>query len=195
MASCKPLNHFWSHRWLGSAFTTARRGLVLLLLCGLLHIPTHASPAPEYQLKAVFLFNFAQFVEWPSNAFGGQTMIIGVLGQDPFGSYLDDTVRNERVNNRQLIIQRYRSVDEVKNCHVLFISRSEAGRMDQIVSSLKYKKILTVSDTAGDSGHGVMIRFVTEQSKIKLKINVSAAKSSSLTISSKLLRLADIVTS
>ncbi|HJP95474.1 MAG TPA: YfiR family protein [Pyrinomonadaceae bacterium] len=149
-----------------------------------------AGPANEYQVKAAFLFNFAKFVEWPPNAFSDTNtpFVIGVLGQDPFGSYLDDIVRGERVNNRSLTVQRYRHVGEIKQCQVLFISRSESDHIDQIVSSLKYRKILLVTDADGGNG-GVTIRFVNEGNRIRFKIDVQAAKAANLVISSKLLRL------
>jgi hypothetical protein len=158
---------------------------------GTLILPVQSAPAAEYQVKAVFLFNFAQFVEWPASAFAqSQTpLVIGVLGQDPFGSYLDDTVRGEKVNNRPLTVRRYRRLEEIQTCHVLFISGSEAERMDQILASLKYRKIITVADAEGPAGARVMIRFVTQQNKIRLRINPEAARAANLTISSKLLRL------
>jgi hypothetical protein len=161
-----------------------------LFSCGLV-LPVQSAPAAEYQVKAVFLFNFAQFVEWPPSAFPERQtpLVIGVLGQDPFGAYLDETVRGERVNNRALTIRRYRRVEEIQTCHVLFISRSEADRMEQILASLKYRKILTVADAESAAASRVMIRFVTQQNKIRLRINPDAARAANLTISSKLLRL------
>lgn len=162
--------------------------LVAAAFCGARTV--QSAPANEYQVKAAFLFNFAKFVVWPSNAFSDENapFVIGVLGQDPFGSYLDDIVRGERVDNRQLAVQRYRNSGEIKNCHVLFISRSESGRLNQVVSSLKDRNMLIVTDADGGEG-GVIIRFVTEGNKIRFKINTQAAKASNLTISSKLLRL------
>jgi hypothetical protein len=166
------------------------------MFSGGLDLPVQSASATEYQVKAVFLFNFAQFVEWPTNTFPETRtpLVIGVLGQDPFGGYLDEIVRGERVNNRPLTVQRYSRVEDIKICHVLFISRSEEDRLEQILASLKYRKILTVSDDEGAARRGVMIRFVTEQRKIRLRVNLEAAKAANLTISSKLLRLAEIVT-
>jgi hypothetical protein len=166
----------------------------LLLSVGL-DLRAQTPPAPEYQVKAVFLFNFAQFVDWPPNAFPeAQTpLVIGVLGEDPFGVYLDETVHGEKVNNRPLVVQRYHRVEEIKTCHVLFISRSETERLEPIVASLKGRNVLTVGDAVGFAQHGGMIRFVTEKNKIRLRINLEAAKAASLTISSKLLRPAEIV--
>ena len=130
--------------------------LSALLLSGALGLPAEPAAPREYQLKAVFLFNFAQFVEWPPEAFpDAQTpLVIGVLGEDPFGAYLDETVRGERVNNRSLVVQRYRRVDEIKTCHILFISRSEADRLEQILVRLKGRNILTVGDAEGFAQRG-----------------------------------------
>jgi hypothetical protein len=171
--------------------------IAVLLLARGVASPAQTPTSREYQLKAVFLFNFAQFVEWPRAAFpeAKTPLVIGVLGEDPFGAFLDDTVRGEKVNNRPLAVHRFRRVDEIKTCHVLFISRSERERLGQILPSLKGRNILTVGDAEDFAGRGGMIRFVTEKNKIRLKINVDAAKTADLTISSKLLRPAEIVTS
>jgi len=152
-------------------------------------------PTKEYQLKAVFLFNFAQFVEWPTNAFpqAQAPLVIGVLGEYPFGTYLDEIVRGEEANRHPLVIQRYRQAEEIKTCHILFISQSEVDRLDQILASLKNRNILTVGDAESFVQRGGMIRFVTEKNKIRLRINLEAAKVANLTISSKVLRAAEIV--
>jgi hypothetical protein len=156
-----------------------------------------AQPVPqEYQLKAVFLFNFAQFVEWPATAFADPQapLVIGVLGEDPFGSVLDAVVRNETVHGRPLIVQRHRRVEDVLQCHILFISHSESPRLEAVVTALRGHSILTVSDTTGFALRGVMIRFMTEKNRIRLRINLDATKDAGLVVSSKLLRPAEIVT-
>ena len=152
--------------------------------------PTQSAPANEYQVKAAFLFNFAKFVSWPAQAFrdANTPLVIGVLGRDPFGSHLDDTVRGERINNRQLVVRRYHSAAEIDKCHVLFISRSESDRLDQIVAALQHRTLLIVTDAEGGK-RGVIIRFITEGNRIRFKIDAEAAKAANLTISSKLLRL------
>src|SRR5437762_9789101 len=144
-------------------------GLVIcaILLSSGLNVSAQSASSREYQVKAVFLFNFAQFVDWPTQAFAeAQTpLVIGVLGEDPFGAYLDETVRGEKVNRRPLSIQRYRQVSEIKTCHVLFISHSETNRLEEILAGLRGRNILTVGDTEGFAGRGGMIRFITEKNK------------------------------
>jgi hypothetical protein len=169
--------------------------LSAVLLSGGVQSPADTTPPPEYQLKAVFLFHFAQFVEWPPDAFpeAHTPLVIGVLGEDPFGAYLDETVRGETVNNRSLVVHRYQRAEEIETCHVLFISQSEADRLEEILASLKGRHILIVSDIGGFAARGGMIRFVLAENKIRLRINLAAAKDANLTISSKLLRPAEIV--
>jgi hypothetical protein len=156
-----------------------------------------AQPAasPEYQVKALFLFNFAQFVEWPSQTLGAdQTpLVIGVLGEDPFGKYLDDAVQGERIGSHPLVARRFRRVEDITACHILFISRSEAGRFAGMVPRLRALGVLTVADFDSFIRQGGMIGFVTVNNKIRLKINLVAAKAAGLTISSKLLRPALVV--
>ncbi|HKX27064.1 MAG TPA: YfiR family protein [Blastocatellia bacterium] len=148
----------------------------------------------EYDVKAVFLYNFTQFVGWPPTAFADDSapIVIGVLGADPFGKSLEETVRNEVIRNRRLIVQRYARVEEIKTCHILFISQSETGRLDQILPQLKVRSILTVGEGEGFTQRGGMIGFVTEKNKVRLRINLAAAKEGNLIISSKLLRVAEI---
>ncbi|HVZ63612.1 MAG TPA: YfiR family protein [Lacunisphaera sp.] len=153
-------------------------------------------PASEYQLKAVFLLNFGRFVAWPPTVFPTPTspFIIGVLGTDPFGDALDQAVRGETIEGHPLAVRRHRRVSEAADCHILFIGGSEAGHVDDIVAALAGRPVLTVCDADGAAWHDVMIHFRTENRRIRLQINLAAAKAADLTISSKLLRPAEIVT-
>src|SRR5688572_32452425 len=94
----------------------------------------HAQPSQEYQIKAVFLFNFTQFIEWPASSLPDETtpLVIGILGKDPFGSYLDETVRNEKIKNHPLIVKRFKAVDEITTCHILYINIAEKNQLKSI---------------------------------------------------------------
>ena len=165
---------------------------LLLIAAGLLGA---AAPVSEYQLKAVFLFNFAQFVEWPPAALPRENapFVIGVLGKDPFGADLDDVVRGETVSRHPLAVARYHNVAEVRDCQILFIAASELAQLEGILTALKGRSILTVTDAEGPTVRGVMIGLVRQDNRIRLRIDLQASKASNLTISSKLLRPAEIV--
>src|SRR5579859_4663801 len=110
----------------------------LQLACSTIFFSAQTQVAREYQIKAVFLFNFAQFVEWPATSFKEtDAIIIGVLGENPFGTYLEEAVRGEKVNGHPLVVQRYRQVDEVKTCHILFINAPETHQLKEVFASLK----------------------------------------------------------
>jgi hypothetical protein len=174
-----------------SAGHPLRRSLALLLC--LWAVMGAVAPVGEYQLKAVFLFNFAHFVEWPAAALPGDDapFVIGVLGKDPFGSSLDEVVRGETVGGRRLAIERYPDVARLRSCQILFIQAEELAHLDQILDAVKGHSVLTVTD--GPAARGVVIDLVKEESHIRLRIDLEAAKASNLTISSKLLRPAQIV--
>jgi hypothetical protein len=149
----------------------------------------------EFHVKAVFLYNFAQFVEWPPDAFETpqSPLIIGILGSDPFGQTLDEMVRGETVNGRPLVVQRYRRIGEMERCHILFVSGSEGSRIEQIAHTLNGRSVLTVCDWEGFGRGGAIVRFVMERNRVRLRINLEAAKAAGLNISSKLLRSAETV--
>ncbi|HEY1794151.1 MAG TPA: YfiR family protein [Opitutaceae bacterium] len=153
------------------------------------------SAATEYQIKAVFLYNFAEFVDWPAGSFPDPQapLVIGILGDDPFGSMIDEAVKGERVSGRPIVIRRFRTASEISGCQILFISRSEKDRLPEIMRDIRDMSVLTVSDADGFSRAGGMIRFIMENNKVRLRINPQAAKQARLSISSKLLRPAQIV--
>jgi len=163
----------------------------------LLTLPVlQAQPAPslEYRVKAAFLFNFAQFVDWPATTFplADSPLIIGILGDDPFGTYLDETVAGEAVAGHPLVVQRYRNHTDLRPCHILFVHARYPGRIADLYRTVPVTGLLTVGDSPDFLGQGGMIRFYRKAGKVRLQINPEVARAAGLTISSKLLRIADI---
>jgi hypothetical protein len=174
--------------------------LVTLLAMAATEVKSAESKAKltrEYDLKAAFLFNFSQFVEWPREAFSetNAPFVIGVLGDDPFGKSLDEMVANELARGHHIVVRRYRDMRQTTDCHILYISPSETARLDSIFEFLRGKAILAVGETDRFTARGGTIRFLVEDSKLRLKINVDAAKAAKLIISSKLLRQAEVLES
>ncbi len=160
-----------------------------------LQVSAAAAPPGEYQVKAVFLFNFGQFVEWPAHAYGSASapFVIGVIGEDPFGKILDEVVRGESLGQHPLVVKRFKSTNDIADCNILFISRNESARLPEIMAAVRGKNILTVTDIAGAERHGAIIVLFNENNRIRMRINLAAARESQLTISSKLLRPAEVV--
>ncbi len=139
--------------------------------------------ADEYQVKAAFIFNFAKFVDWPGDAFNdGGSLVVGVVGDDPFGGALD-RLNGSSANGRRLRIKRLRFGDNLRDCHILFISKSEAKNLSKILVSLKGTSVLTIGEMPQFNQSGGMIRFVIQNSKVRFEINAAAAAQTRLRIS------------
>ena len=149
----------------------------------------------EYDIKAALLFNLTQFTEWPDAAFTNSEapIVIGVLGDNPFGQSLDKAVSGEKVQNRPVVTRYFANADEAR-CHILFVSRSEVGQVDRIIAKTRARQMLTVSDIDRFASRGGMVRFVTDRNRVKLNINIPEVEAAGLKISSKLLRISHLVT-
>jgi hypothetical protein len=147
----------------------------------------------ENQIKAVYLYNFSKFVQWPPTTENKDTFAICVLGRDPFGTTLDEVLVGEKIEQKAMVARRITDVQEATKCQILFISTSEAARVKQILSSLGKNSILTVSDISNFSLIGGMIQFVIQDNKIRFEVNLSAADKAGLTFSSQLLKVASAV--
>ena len=153
--------------------------------------------AGEYQVKAVFLYNFTKFVYWPAEANAAAAarspFVIGIVGEDPFGANLEEAVRKELVQGRPIVVQRFQDHEPITNCDLLFIARSEKDRLDALLAEARSRAILTVADTAKAAEQGVMINLSLVEGSVRMEINQQAVASAGLKVSAKLLSLARIV--
>jgi len=157
--------------------------------------PALTQPRPystEFEVKAAFLYNFAKFIEWPSQAFpGGEpAFTICVIG-DPFEGALDRAVQGEVLDGRPLTVRHITSVEGVRRCQMIYIAASETQL--SVLTAAANAPILTVGETEDFINEGGMIRFTKTAGRIRFQINPDAADRASLKVSSRLLRLADIV--
>ena len=149
----------------------------------------------DYQVKAAYLYYFTTFVDWPPESFAqtGNELVIGILGEDPFGRILDDTLRGKNVNNRRLVVKRFASVKEARDSHILFICASEQDRVPSILKALEGAAVLTVGDLDSFASRGGQIAFYTVDKKVRFDINVAAVERARIKISAQLMKLGRIV--
>ena len=150
----------------------------------------YAEKAPEYQLKATFLFHFLDFTKWPNHDSDDKTICI--LGRDPFNNYLHELARIVR-SNQKIIIKQAASLNDTHDCHILFISRSEANNLNRILENLVSSPLLTVSDIDSFAANHGMIELARKSSKTQLIINLTAVKSAGIKLNSNLIDLAQVV--
>jgi hypothetical protein len=145
----------------------------------------------EYDVEAVYLFNFGKFVSWPQKNTPG--FVICILGENPFHSALDRTVSGERIAGKT-VEDKQISETEISGCSILYISHSEEQRLPGIFSAIRNVPVLTVSDIPGFTQRGGMIQFVVENGKVRFQVNRAPAERCGLALSSELLKVAVRVT-
>lgn len=166
-------------------------GAAFILGQGAQRVSAENLSSREYEIKAAYLFNFIKYVDWPS---AGDTITIGVLGSNPFGTALTP-LNGKVVKGRRLLIKELASVRDGQNCQIIFISSSEKSRLPEIFENLKSARVLTVGETQGFANGGGIINFVEENNKVRFEINADSARRTGLSISSELLKLAKLVKS
>lgn len=169
---------------------------LLVVLLGILWVvaPVRAQEGREleYEVKAAFLVKFAMFVQWPTNVLATEVqapLVVGILGEDPFGPKFDQSIKNERVQGRAVEIRRAQKASELLECQIVFVCASEAGRFKEVLAAFKAHSILTVADVPGFAGRGGMIGFFKETGKVRFEINTTAIERAGLKVSSKLLQV------
>jgi hypothetical protein len=176
---------------------------VFILLLGLtfaqslLCIQARAQQYNEYDLKAAYLYNFGKFVEWPGTTSypDGNSFVIGIYRSNPFGDILSKALKDRTVNDRKIVIKRFFTPEEIKDCQILFISDISKEELTEVLNYLQKKPVLTVGDDIGEfCESGGIINLTPQFAKYRFQINNKAAGRVGLAISSKLLSLSKIVT-
>jgi hypothetical protein len=150
----------------------------------------------EYTLKALFLYNFGSYVEWPREAFGGddRPFVIGVLGYSPVEATLREIAATKTIGGRRIVIERIPSAAAMVPCQILYVPQDVGLQGQQsAIESLGNSHVLIVGDSPGFAQRGAVVNFFVQANKIRFEINVDAAKDRSLTISAKLLSLAKVI--
>lgn len=184
-----------SNKSISQAKTLFRFYWILVLL--LFAVPEQLMaqrPTPAFKVKAGFLYNFTQFVDWPPSAFNSADtpFIIGIMGDEDLAAYMEELVRNERIGERPIQVRRVYNRSQALQSNMLFIDSQAERPEKEIFTEAGKKGILTVGDSENFTRWGGIIRFYTENSKIRFEINTASAQAAKLRISSKLLSLAKI---
>jgi hypothetical protein len=174
-----------------------RRIFVLVLpllacLLALVSLPATAQPEEADKLKAVFVYNFAQYVKWPESMPDTPEFQLCLTGTSRVIEALQ-RLQGETLNQRQIRVRSLHLGDDPSGCRLLFIGESELPRLEFLLETIDALPVLTVSDLPGFAASGGMIGFFWEGSKIRFEINHQAANAAGLALSSRLLKLARLV--
>ncbi len=149
----------------------------------------------ETEVKAAFLYHFTSYIEYPPGAFAGPSapFVIGVLGKTGITDALQQAVKGKSVKGRAILVKEVSISQEMRECHIVFVSDAEARSLPRILEILGDSPVLLVGESENFAAKGGMIGFFVEQKRVRFEINLEAVRRAHLTISSKLLSLARIV--
>jgi len=181
--------------------STIRRLAAAAAVCvfsamGLVTLQASAAGSPSANdVQAAYLFNFVRFVEWPDEAFDDASapVKICVLGDSSFTKVASDSIAGRSVGTRSVVVEPKDSVLGSRGCHILYVDASRRGDENEVLATFGKRSVLTVSDTDGFAKRGGVANFVTVDDKIRFVINKKAADAAGLKISSRLLRIAQVV--
>jgi len=203
---CSALTRRW---WLREPEPRARpshgvcRAIVAWVVLGAVwwcHVPAAPAQQPvsstlpnEYTVKAVFLYSFGRYVEWPASAFSGPAdpFVIAIVGEDAFGGALDEIAAKKTIQERRILVRRFASAAEYHPpCHILFVSRSLPGdQQAALMSKAEGKPVFVVGESPGLAEKGAIANFFIEGDRVRFEINADAARKAQLRMDAKLLNL------
>lgn len=146
----------------------------------------------EYDIKALFLYNFSKYVMWPEFE-AAPEFVIGVLGSSKIQEPLQVIADEKKVGDKPIVVQVYESLEEIEDCHILFVAKDKKRELDPILEAVNSRPILTVGETKGYAESGMILNFFMKENKVKFELNRSALEQSGLTASSQLMKLAVLV--
>lgn len=172
--------------------------LVLSMLCAGIFLPAPASYAQytEYEIKGTMVVNFAKYITWPNRVFGrDSTIVLGILGDDPFGTAIDDIVKGRKVKGLQWEVRRGNTVSDMRGCHIIFIGRSMNDGIKEVIDDI-YKNrrgasVLTIGDNIDNfCEYGGMLNYRPGRQKYVFDINIGAVTEADLRVAVSLLNFA-----
>ena len=165
-----------------------------VLLAGITAWNAHAAAdmALEDNLKAVFLYKFASYVDWPEGVFADLTspITIAIIGADQIASELSRIVAGRTAQNRPIRVKRLSSIESITDAHILYIGGSESNLLAHLSRLTKPHPILVVTNSEGALTLGSMINFVLSERRLRFEIALDSTEENGLKLSSRLLAIA-----
>lgn len=173
------------------------RALGLAALGALVCACPASAELDEYHAKALFLYKFTRFVEWPAEAFRdpAEPLTVCILGESPLESTLAETVRGKKLDGRAFLLRRVVDPKLIHGCHLLFVGRGPGLRLFRLARTEAGARpgLLVVGESEGFAVEGGVINFKLADGRLRIEVNVTQARREKLVINSRLLSMADVV--
>ena len=165
---------------------------LILIIC-LCIIVLHSANAQNEKFKALFLYNFTKYIEWPAKLRQGD-FVIGVLGNPTLAIELQTIAGKQKVGSQNIVIKNFNSADDLDNCHVLYLGHSKSNLISNILTKLNGKNTLLITDKEGMALQGAGINYIMDGDRLKYEVNRPNIEKKGLVVSNALLALGVAVT-
>jgi hypothetical protein len=148
---------------------------------------------PDYEIKAGLIAKFVDYCKWPpaSPAENSDTpFTIGAFEKNELVSYLKERLETRKIKGKKTEIVIISGDEEIKKCHLLYISKIPGKRLEEILTAVGSQPILTVADSQDYAEKGVMINMFKKDRKIRFNVNLAAARENHLVLSARFLKYA-----
>lgn len=175
--------------------TTKNRSLIFcLLLCFYCIAPVNSRTVEKQTVMAVLTLNIARFTSWPERIFNAKEPIINlcVIG-DNLVQQSFNNINKKVINNKTLHIINLSRLRNVNQCQLLYVSKMDRNKLKPLLVEMRGVPILTIGENVEFIQAGGMVGLEQVNGKMQIKINLPIIKQSELVISSRLLKLAEIV--
>jgi len=153
---------------------------------------SYASQAQMYNYYQIFMYNFTRYIQWPDDKQNGD-FVIGVLGNSEVVSGLEKMASTKKVGTQSIKVKILSSVNEVNDCHMLFIPSSKSNTLDDVKSSLSSSSTLIITEKEGLGRQGSAINFIVKDGKLRFELNKQATELANLKVSGDLTKLAILI--
>ena len=164
-----------------------------LLFCALLVGARAAAQAPtgESQVKAMFVYNFLKFVEWPVDASAGakDPFVVLIIGEGPTADATESFLSSKTLGDRPLVVRRTRSEPSFAGVRATFVAERDGKKLRHILDAAAAAGVLTIGEGDDFATRGGIIGLLVENRKVRFDVDTTAAHNAGLRISSKLLAL------
>jgi len=185
---------------MAGASVSERRSITrrLLILAALLFgVRAQAqSPMSESQVKAMFVYNFLKFVEWPADSHrAADPFVVLIIGDGPTADATERFLESKTIGDQKVLVRRTRWDQSLQGARAAFVVEPDGKRLHRILEAASAAGVLTIGEGEGFATHGGVIALLVEDRRVRFDVDTAAAQVAGLRVSSKLLALTHAVRS
>ena len=169
------------------------RKIVIMLIFILITCWCHKAHSQDAMFKALFIYNFTKYVEWPETATAHQNFVITILGNPEIFNELNKITKTKKVGLQDIVVKKTNSLQKISGSHILFLSQGKSALLNEVLDLTTGLPIIIVTDNPGMAKKGADINFITIDGKQRFEINEQSMSDRGLKMSAELTNLGIMV--